>query len=74
MSLLENDSHYGVQLSEEELARIALWIDLLVPYCGDYTEAMNEALIPKYLKFATKRARWQAQEAANIEQWLKEQE
>jgi hypothetical protein len=72
MSMLENDAHYGVQLSAEELARIALWIDLLVPYCGDYTEAMNEALIPKYLKFATKRAQWQAQEAANIEQWLRD--
>jgi hypothetical protein len=33
---------------------------------------MNEALIPKYLKFATKRAQWQAQEAANIEQWLRD--
>jgi hypothetical protein len=28
-----------VELSPEELDRIACWIDLLVPYCGDYVES-----------------------------------
>lgn len=31
--------HYGVQLTKEELDKIACWIDLLVPFCGDYQEA-----------------------------------
>jgi hypothetical protein len=36
--LLEN-GHEDTELSQEELDKIACWIDLLVPYCGDYTEA-----------------------------------
>ncbi|MBN1346588.1 MAG: hypothetical protein JXQ73_28115 [Phycisphaerae bacterium] len=31
--------HNDVTLSQEEMDKIACWIDLLVPYCGDYTEA-----------------------------------
>lgn len=36
--LLEN-GHEGTELTQAELDKIACWIDLLVPYCGDYTEA-----------------------------------
>ena len=31
--------HKGVKLSREELDKVACWLDLLVPYCGDYREA-----------------------------------
>jgi len=31
--------HEEVELSKEELDKIACWIDLLVPFCGDYAEA-----------------------------------
>ena len=65
--MLEDGSHYGVRLSQPELDRFIVWIDLLVPYCGDYTEAMNDERIPRYLHFLQKRHRWHAQEAANIE-------
>ena len=65
--MLEDGSHYGIRLSQPELDRFIVWIDLLVPYCGDYTEAMDERQIPRYLHFLTKREQWQAQEAANIE-------
>jgi len=61
------EGHNGVKLSREELDRIATWIDLLVPYCGDYTEAMDEAGIPRYLHFLNKRKRWEKQEAQNIQ-------
>jgi hypothetical protein len=37
MTLLE-DGHEDVKLSREELDKIACWIDLLVPFCGDYRE------------------------------------
>jgi len=33
------EGHNGVKLSRPELERIACWIDLLVPFCGDYFEA-----------------------------------
>ena len=31
--------HNKVALSRADLDRIACWIDLLVPFCGDYLEA-----------------------------------
>jgi hypothetical protein len=72
--LLEDGTHYGLRLSPEELDRFVVWIDLLVPYCGDYTEAMNEAVIPRYQEFLDKRHRWQAQEARNIEAYLRQRQ
>ena len=38
LTLLEK-GHKGVKLSREELDKIACWMDLLVPYCGNYREA-----------------------------------
>ncbi len=37
MKLLRG-GHGGVKLSREDLDKIAAWIDLYVPYCGDYYE------------------------------------
>jgi len=31
--------HQGVKLGPDEIRTIALWIDLGIPYCGDYAEA-----------------------------------
>ncbi len=70
--ILEDGSHYGVRLPQPEIDRFIVWIDLLVPYCGDYTEAMNEEQIPRYLHFLEKRRRWQAQEAENVAAFLRE--
>ena len=36
--MLEDD-HYEVKLSREEMDRLCAWIDLVVPFCGDYMEA-----------------------------------
>ncbi len=67
MRLLEN-GHKGVELSTQELETIACWIDLLVPYCGDYLEAnaWSEADLKKYEHFATKRLRMEEIEQDNI--------
>lgn len=37
--------HKDVKLSREELDKLAAWIDLVIPFCGDYVEAnaWNEA-------------------------------
>ncbi|MDH7570826.1 MAG: hypothetical protein QHJ73_14695, partial [Armatimonadota bacterium] len=60
--------HYGVVLSQEEREKLAAWIDLLVPYCGDYTEAnaWTDAEMDKYQHFFTKRREMEAQEQRNI--------
>jgi hypothetical protein len=69
IAMLE-EGHNGVKLAPEELERFVVWIDLLVPYCGDYTEAMAEQHIPRYEHFLNKRKRWEEQEAENIKSLL----
>ncbi len=60
--------HEGVKLSQEELDKIACWIDLLVPYCGDYYEAnaWTDEEKAKYDHFLAKRQRMEAMEARNV--------
>jgi hypothetical protein len=31
--------HYDVQVTRPSVEKIACWIDLLVPFCGDYRKA-----------------------------------
>ncbi len=66
IEMLESGEHYGVRLAKPERDRFIVWIDLLVPYCGDYLEAIAEEQIPKYQHFLEKRRRWQAEEAENV--------
>jgi hypothetical protein len=67
MTMLEA-GHGDTSLAREELATIACWIDLLVPYCGDYTEAnaWTEAERSTYERFLEKRSRMQALDRAGI--------
>jgi len=71
MTILEK-GHEKVKLSREELDKIACWLDLLVPYCGDYREAnaWSDAEKKKYGHFENKRKKMQAAEARNIQQLL----
>jgi len=71
LAILEKD-HEKVKLSREELDKIACWLDLLVPYCGDYREAnaWSDAEKQKYDRFEAKRRKSQAAEAENIKQLL----
>ena len=64
--------HYNVNLSKQALDKIACWIDLLVPYCGDYTEAnaWSEDEIAKYERFFQKRSRMKQIEHKNIEELI----
>ena len=56
MELLEK-GHYDVRLSREEFEKLACWIDLCVPFCGDYTEAniWTRDEKEKYERYAKKR-------------------
>jgi hypothetical protein len=67
MTLLES-GHEGVQLSRRDFETIACWIDLLVPYCGDYTEAniWSPEEKEKYDHFLRKRRRMEEIERRNI--------
>ena len=68
ISILDK-GHYEVKLSREEMDKIACWIDLLVPYCGDYTEAnaWSEAERAMYARFQAKRDQMAAVERKNVE-------
>jgi hypothetical protein len=67
LAMLEK-GHNKVKLSREETDKLACWIDLLVPYCGDYTEAAawNEGLRKKHDRYYGKRKRMEAEDARNI--------
>lgn len=61
--------HQGVALSQEELHKLAAWMDLLVPYCGDYREAAawNADEHRYYSYYEEKRATQAAEERAAVE-------
>jgi hypothetical protein len=72
LSMLTGE-HYAVRLAQDEIERIACWIDLLVPFCGDYEEAnvWEPEDAEKYRHFLDKRRRMEEQERRNIADWLK---
>ena len=61
-----------VKLSRKELDMLACWLDLLVPFCGDYVEGniWNDGDKAKHKRFMDKRRRMEAIEAANIQEML----
>jgi hypothetical protein len=65
--------HHGVTLNQEELDKIACWIDLFVPYCGSYTEAnaWTDQERQTYQRFADKRRQMQALETQAIQDLLR---
>lgn len=67
ISLLEK-GHYEARLTREEMDKLACWIDLLVPFCGDYYEAngWTEAEKAKYDHYLQKRRRMEEIERQNI--------
>lgn len=75
MNLLEQ-GHKGVELSRAEMETIACWIDLLVPYCGDYLEAnaWNDEELAKYQRYANKRRKMTELESENLRQLVMERQ
>jgi hypothetical protein len=71
ITMLE-EGHNGVKLSREELDKIACWIDLLVPYCGDYVEAntWNDREKAKHERYWAKRKAMEELDRANIDALL----
>lgn len=64
--------HNGVKLSREGMDKLRCWIDLLVPYCGDYTEAnaWNDHEKRMYARYLAKRQQMEAWERTNIKAML----
>ncbi len=66
--------HYDVKLTPEEMDRFVTWIDLLVPYCGDYREGLEGDNLAKYQHFLDKRLRWIEREEQNIAEWIRDRQ
>ena len=66
------DGHGEANLSRGEQDLIAMWIDLGVPYCGDYTEAAawSGPEYAKYNRALEKRRLMQEMDKASIESML----
>jgi hypothetical protein len=71
ITMLEK-GHNNVKLTREEMEKLCCWIDLLVPYCGDYTEAnaWSDGEKAKYARFQAKRDRMAEIERKNIQALL----
>ncbi len=70
------EGHKDVQLSTLEMQTLACWIDLAVPFCGDYYEAnaWNERDRAKYSRFMRKRLEMEEVEARNIAAFIRERQ
>jgi hypothetical protein len=68
--------HEDVRLAREDLDKLAAWIDLGVPFGGDYVEANTWTAdeLAKHEHFAAKRARLEAEDRQNIADWLRHTE
>lgn len=66
---LLDKGHLDVKLSKEELDKLAAWVDLGVPFCGDYTEAntWDEAEKAKYQRYFDKRKRLAEEERQSLQ-------
>ena len=65
-------AHKDVRLSDMERRQIALWIDLLVPFSGSYTEDTNWTAEQQadYAYYQMKRDKMEQIEAQNIENFI----
>jgi hypothetical protein len=61
----------AVEMTQEELGKIAAWIDLLVPHDGEYTESMSNEDKALYQIKMGKRKAWEAEEKANIASFIR---
>jgi len=73
---LLREGHHEVQLSDRDLATLAAWIDLAVPFAGDYTEAnvWSERELSAYAHFLEKRQAAEALDAENIRDYIRERQ
>ncbi len=70
------DGHGGVELSREEMDKIVTWIDLAVPFAGDYMEAhdWSEKEVDGHKHFYNKRMEQEEQERKGIRSLIESEE
>jgi hypothetical protein len=75
LKMHEKGGHNNVKLSREELDKLACWIDLLVPFCGDYREAASWSDQDKarYDRYLSKRLLQEKLEREGMQALIKKQ-
>jgi len=58
-------------MTQEEMDKIACWIDLALPHSGAWTEGMTPEDKRIYRSVHNKRLDWEKQEALNINAYIK---
>jgi hypothetical protein len=72
VSLLEA-GHRDDVMTKEEMEKICCWIDLQIPFKGDYAEFLaNSRLVSEYNYWANNRKIAEAEDAANIVEFIKD--
>ena len=66
------EGHGGTKLTPQEIRKVSLWIDLLVPQIGDYREANNWSDHDRefYDRYDKKRKQARMEEQENIRQYI----
>ena len=66
---LLTEGHEGVQLSRKEMDKLCAWLDLGVPFCGDYVEsnAWNTEEHAKHEYYRAKREKMGQQDQATVD-------
>ena len=59
-------------MTQEEMDKIACWIDLAVPHSGTWTEGMMADDEAVYLRVRKLRDAWQREEAENIGKFVRQ--
>ncbi len=69
---MHEKGHNKIKLSREEMDKLAAWIDLVVPFCGDYVEAnaWNEGERKKGEERLELRRQMDAIERASVEKLI----
>jgi len=62
--------HEKVKMTQEEMDKIACWIDLALPHSGSWTEGMKPEDKEIYMRVYNKRIEWEKQEAQNIQEYI----
>ncbi len=62
-----------LKLTQEDMDKIACWIDLALPHSGAWTEGMTPEDKEIYMTVYRKRLDWEKQEALNIQEYIKTQ-
>lgn len=63
--------HKNVQITKEELEKLCCWIDLMLPYKGDFTEEMSTTNIELYNKRYNRRIDFEINEEKRLNEYVK---